>query len=450
MTIDPRKAAIDAVTTLRQAASSGNALVRSNALEAMAASVGAKEGGTFVQYLGDSSPSVQFAAAMAIGDTQYQPAMDKLKEMAKAQGPDKRVYPAVIYALFRLGDYDPMQDLARLIRHPEPAVRAVTAQVFGKIGERTATRMLLRQLQTESEPSVEVEMVVALASLGHAESQARLEGWANWPFLDDRLVAIPALARILPGRALLVLPELAEDKSLPVRLAAIGGLAQLGRYENRHYKLCVQTIWNPEDQLRKSGRDVEITPAQVTRVQQLAARALGYMNRPAAVDVLHPLLGIGQGSLRVTAAASILRLLPTASYAGPRLPMAVEPDEPDLTTQPPATAPDTTTGPATMPATVEPTVPATMPAATQPDGTPAATEPAVTTPQPPQPATEPARPPQPDVPAPATTPATVEPPLVPPPAPATEPSPATEPADENVPLLTPSVKPKLETSGAKD
>ncbi|RPI59204.1 MAG: HEAT repeat domain-containing protein, partial [Planctomycetaceae bacterium] len=198
MSANPRNAVIDAIATLRQAAESADPVVRSNAIEALAETVGDKEGGLYLQALNEKNPMVQFAGAMAIGDTRYAPAKEKLSQMADQAGPDKRVYAAVIYALYRLGDTSHMPDMVRLLQHREMEVRADAVMVLGKIGEPSAIYPLRAVLNDEREPRVELNIVEALAMLGEGDSSTRLERYARQRFFDQQLVIIPVIAHVRP------------------------------------------------------------------------------------------------------------------------------------------------------------------------------------------------------------------------------------------------------------
>lgn len=378
MRMDPDHAIVDARDTLRQAAEDKDPVIQSNAIEALSQTVGRQEGGLYVQALNSPNPVVQFAAAMAIGDLKYEPAKELLGKIADAEGPDKRVYAGALYALHRMGDYRHSQDLARLIQHHEAEVRALTALVLGKLGEPSAAYLLKGRVGDEREARVEIQLVESLAMLGDPYYKAILEGYCRRPFLDDRLVAIPAVARVRADHAVVVLTDLAGPRNVvPVRVAAAGAMAQLGLYSDENYNLCLQAVENPLSLTRTSflsGRK-EISTGEILLVQRLAAIALGSMNRPAAVDMLHRLLRHQDGSIRVAAAQSILRLLAPYTAVKPK-PPAASPEQPSEVpapaTGPAAIAPLPATEPASAPATS--TVPASEPASA-----PAAQPPAVPT-----------------------------------------------------------------------
>jgi hypothetical protein len=108
-------------------------------------------------------------------------------------------------------------------------------------------------------------------------------------------------------------------------VAAIGALARLGVEEKDDYELCAAAAENPREMLQKSSGATTITDVHVGSLQQIAAISLGWMsNKTDASVVLYPLLQSENGSVRVAAAMSLLRLfkdfLPIAPIPTPDVP----------------------------------------------------------------------------------------------------------------------------------
>ena len=311
--VDPTHAIIEATSVLRNAAEDADPVVRANALEAMAATLGTQVGANYIQALSDPSAAVRFAAAMAIGDTRYAPARAQLDKMAqdKTGEPDRRVFVAVVYALFRLGDETYLNQLARSIRDPEKEVRADAAMILGKMDDPSAVEPLKMALKDERDPGAQIQFVEALARLGDVRSIYRLEAYTKTTYVDERLVAIRAISEVNPPRAEQILDFLLGVKQpIPVRVAAVGALARLGLPYHGGDALCAEAIKNPEGLLRAYyGKDREIKPVEIVSLQELAAISLGWMRQEPAVEVLVPLLQSHDGTVRVAAAMSILRLL---------------------------------------------------------------------------------------------------------------------------------------------
>jgi len=315
--VDPRTAVAEAMKTLREATEDPDWATRAEALEALAETLGREGGPIYVRALKDKQAGVRFAAAMAIGDTRYVPAKKLLAELAEVgeRGEkDKRVYTAIIYALYRLGDDSKVKDLGPLLFDKEEEVRANAAMVMGKMGEPKAIdalRYLLSE-QASRQPLVRLNALEALARLGDRRSIGILESYTRWPVLDFQLVAIRFLGELRGDpQSLGLLRLLLKSRQPRVRVTAAGALAARSDVSERDYEYCVRAARTPEAVLRRAGMPAEqINEASISSLQGLAARALGRMRRRQAVNVLYPLLNNSYGNVRVAAAMSILQLLP--------------------------------------------------------------------------------------------------------------------------------------------
>jgi HEAT repeat protein len=337
LAVSPERASQDAKSAMLSAADAESPAVRSHAIEALSATLGDDATAVYLQGLRDDSPMVQFAATMAVGKLQLSPAEPRLLEMAKAEGPDKRVYAGVIYALHKLGNDDYTGDLYRLLFHREPAVRANAALAMGLMGEPSAIDPLSRLLANEENPAVRLGALEALAMLGDEKSQELLEAYTKWKFVDLRLVAIPALARTETARAVYTMRELTHERNPPrVRVMAAGMLAKLGEPDEEMYEYCLLAAQSPQTVMNEAFEDKprEVRPVDVESLQRLAAMAVGQWDNVFAINTLHPLQRNRSGGVRVAAAMSTYRL------AESRMAMA----------GPAAAQPAPVTGPTTQPA----------------------------------------------------------------------------------------------------
>lgn len=420
--VDLAKIYADARGTLDRGLADEDPFTRSHTIEALADTVGLHAGQSYERALADPSPLVRFAAAMAIGDTGYGPAKTHLLKMAqdKELEPDRRVVPAVIYALYRLQDTTYAGDLFGLLFDTEREVRANAALAMGKMQEASGIGPLKTRLSDEQDPLVRLQIIESLAMLGDGVSALSLEAYTKkTPFMDERLVAIPAMARVRSTTAAHVLTELLESRQPPrVRVAAAGALGMLGQSNPTGYDLCRAAANDPRKVLdqshggRRPGSELE-----VASLQRLAAISLGWMGNRAAVVDLHRLLDSPDGAIRAAAAMSILRLLP--GYLRPLPPSVLATGEP-----PPPPPPGPQVQPAPEPVPQPAPQPAPEPApppAPEPEPEPAS-----------QPAPEPASQPTPE-PAETVTPTEAQPPAPPPP----------EPQEPSAPM-------KLRTAGGKD
>ncbi|MFW6133798.1 MAG: HEAT repeat domain-containing protein, partial [Planctomycetota bacterium] len=270
--------------------------------------------------LSDSSPAVRFAAAMAVGETKYAPAEERLVRMAQDPEvePDQNAGCAVLYALHELGNDEYTYALGRLLFDDDPGVRADAATVMGRIGEPTATGPLKTLLADEQDESVRLAARTALARLGDSESKVRLRAYVKGYFLDLRLAAIPALADINPPGAQADFRFLLrKEKSPRLRVAAAGALARLGTVDEQGYDLALRSLRRPREVLSAVYGGREIADVETESMQSLAAIALGYMGRQEAIPALHEVLDSDRGAVRVAAAMAILRIT-NAGMGAPR------------------------------------------------------------------------------------------------------------------------------------
>ena len=333
--MDPTETYRNGLYVLREALRHEDPVVRSQAIEALAQTEGIRAGGDYLRGLDDESPTVRFAAAMALGDVKYTPALAKLEQMAEdKQGePDKRTYCAVLYALYRISGSKRAAELRKLLFDPQKEVRACSAQAMGRMGEPTAIEWLKSLDRNEQDMSVRLQVAHSLALLNDVRSAQILEGYARSQFLEDRLVAISAIAETGASGATGVLRSLMTKRRPPrVQVAAAGALARLGSADKNAYKLCVTAAKNPRQVLHKALGTTAVTDVHVASLQQIAAISLGWMGNKAAASVLYPLLHSENGSVRVAAAMSLLRIFedfrPMTPHPAPPLPQAAPKTQP--------------------------------------------------------------------------------------------------------------------------
>jgi HEAT repeat protein len=337
--VDPARACVDARDALLAAADDPSPQVRTNAIEALAATEGAAAGAIFAQSLKDSHAPVQDAALMAIGDVRYVPAKPLLTELAKANELPPKLLIALAYALHRLGDDAYMKQLGRLLYDTDPWVRAKVAMVMGKMGEPSARGPLQTIQRDDRDPVVQLQVVEALARLGDERCMSLLEAFTKSQYIEDRIIAVQAMGYLNTQRSVYVLRGvLGHVQQDPVvRVAAAASLGRLNRAEG--YELAAQAAADPRAALQRyRGSSVEVTREEVVNLQTIAALALGQMGNPAAVGVLHPLLRSPEGAVRVAAGQAILQLLPgyrpPARPSPPEVPDVVRPPPPTTTSRP--------------------------------------------------------------------------------------------------------------------
>jgi HEAT repeat protein len=479
--IYPDKEGLDARVELMKATGSEDPAVRCHAIEALEQTLGAEVADVYYEGLRDPSQGVRFVATNAVGDLKLTQAKDRLLRVITDPQTEKSVQAATIYALHSIGadiytDAQGRQQsyiswLGRLLFDEEKTVRANTALALGNIGEPSAIGIMKDLYADERDPMVQLQLIESMALLGDVRSSSLVEAYTKSNFMDERLAAIPAVARLNLPRGKEVLAELLSPAYPPqVRVSAFGALARLGKVNDDGYRLAIEALNEPRKILEQSYEGVrKPEEREVASLQAISAIALGWTARDEAVVALRPATHSPDGAIRVEAAMSTLRLLSSYKHVAP--PQGTAAPVPNTLQPSPGARPPANTGesgPGARPAPVEefhplgpvrvpPTVPATAPApACGPKNVPTSAPVVVPAPAPlpvheqdngvspgpaatlaPQPAPAPKPVPEP---APAPSPAPM-------PAPAPTPAPAPAPAPAPVPA-PPAVTSEDQTSSS--
>lgn len=322
----------DALAVIRQAADDKKPAVRAYTMELLPKAMGTKAGAMFKQALSDPVAEVRFAAAMGIGDVRYEPAKEKLLIMAKEKTegaePDARVYCAIIYALHRLGDDTHTSDLAVMLADRRKNVRASAVVAMGRMKESSAKRVLKQVIGEEADQGLRLELTKALAMCGDVRSQRLLESYTMVRFVDERVLAIEAMSDLKSRTGPNVYSQRFEDDESPrVRVTAAGALAREDMASREMLEYCLRAATKPYDVMLEALEDREPTDAEVISLEQLTAKALKYFDDDCAVAALKMLLKADNKNTRVTAAASLLEMLPAPADMAPKKvkPKAAEP-----------------------------------------------------------------------------------------------------------------------------
>lgn len=310
--IDPHQAEVDARTVLLQSVHSNNPLTRMHAIEAIARTMGAKEGRVLMQGLNDPVVGVRYAAAMAVGDVTCRSAIPRLVEIVENPKSDQRVVAAAVYALHRMGDNRYTGQLAILLHSELDEGRSAAATVMGKMTETSAIGPLKSMLADEKAPAVRLAIVEALARLGDKRSQQMLESFSKQYFLDLRLAVVPTIGELRVAGASRILRQLLGNSKNPprVRVAAVGALGTLGVHVKDAEKYARQALENPDGLLRDFyGQKHAVTDVERSSLRQIAAMALGKIGNDQIIPVLQLFLEDQDSAVRVAAAMAILQLL---------------------------------------------------------------------------------------------------------------------------------------------
>jgi len=280
-----------------------NPAVRAAAVEALESS-GSDEAMPWLRTaLLDEHPGVRFAACVAIGRLGDRSPEITLRGLV--DDPDDRVRVAALFALHRLGQTKQSGRLpVFLLKHPDAAVRRNAAFVLGLLDEPGASKVLAKAMR-DSDPGVRNHALEAMARLGVPEARQELSFMANAGVGAEETFAVQALAAAEDaGCGDTLRYKLSTAPHLETKLAAAHGLGRLGSDDG--FTLALEAL--------RSRRPVREDPAdppeaQVLRVRQMGASALGAIGRSDALSELGRVLEEDDPRLQVSAARAILQIL---------------------------------------------------------------------------------------------------------------------------------------------
>ncbi len=250
----------------------------------------------------DSEPRVRFAAALAVGDTEYLLAESSLRPLLKHR--DENLKIAGAYALNKVGAMDKADTfnlLRKAIAGDDQLLRANAALLLGKTGDKEALKLLYVALQRrDSDDNVGMQAVESIAMLGDDRIfTARLWPMVISTYADDRIMGIRGMGTLGTAKAREVLiTKLDDDDVLAVRLAAAEQLGVLGDTTGEHEVL---------DVFQKNltaGLNVQ----EATHINWLVARAIGQIGTPRLAKFLPLFLRNESKIVRIAAAKAVFQL----------------------------------------------------------------------------------------------------------------------------------------------
>ncbi|MEE9297011.1 MAG: HEAT repeat domain-containing protein [Phycisphaerae bacterium] len=303
-----RRRAIEAVKrAVRYEHDSG---VRALGIEVMQKCLGADGLPWLRNALRDDEPVVPFAALLALGTLQDRESYATIHAFVHQQDDNLKV--AAYYALHRLGDTSYSARLPdMLLTHPSSDVRRSAAMVLGLLGDPQAVKLLARAMKDQDQ-LVQQEALEAMASLGNPEAIQQLTFSASSGMGFQRVSAINTLAALTdPSLETTFRYKLQEGEYLDTRLAGARALGLLGIDEGFGIALKALDFNSPQRDVRRDPPE-----AQIRRVRQLAAIALGAIGDRRALPVLQRRMN-DQSSpwVQVVAADAILEILGTDPLA---------------------------------------------------------------------------------------------------------------------------------------
>jgi len=272
--------------------------VRANAIEVVAATRQIQLMPKVEGLLADELVPVRFAAALAVGDTEYRPAERLIRRLLKA--PDENTKIAAAYAMSKLGSPDSLRPVRKAIASKDQTVRANAIILLGKSGNKSALELLQwAQQDINSDDKVKFQALEARARLGDEQIFPRLWAIVFSTYADDRVMGIKAMGALGTEKAKNVLITKLDDEVLEVRLAAAEQLGLLGNNEGEPEVLDALTK-NLTADLDKQGCE---------RVNVFTALAIGQIGTEPLKKYLPRLLKDKSKFVRIAAAKAVFQCI---------------------------------------------------------------------------------------------------------------------------------------------
>jgi HEAT repeat protein len=302
-----------AIKVLQDAAESDDPRIRSNAMEA-AGLAPARNADVLRRGLTDQSIAVRSVAAVAVGGSRALTLVPDVRPLL--QDPSPFVRCSAIYALIRCGEDTDRRDLARaLLDDPSTRVRSHAAYILGELGDASALPLLRQSLRQRPAKASQIEVNLfqlqvaeALVKLGD-DSQLEPLRAALYPSrpedLEATALAVQILGTVQDKRSIdqLIYLSATRDQTgqmMPaeVRLAIASSLARMGL---------------------KQGDFIadEFVKDKKAALRSQAAFVYGETGTPSNMGVLDGLLSDADWAVRVTAAASVVKIADAKPKAEP-------------------------------------------------------------------------------------------------------------------------------------
>lgn len=293
-----------AIACLSEAAKDEDARIRTNAMEA-AGLAAARNAGLIRQGLRDENIAVRSVAAMEVGQSRVIPLVPDVRPLLDDSSPFVRC--SAIFALIRCGEEVDRRDLAiALLDDPSTRVRSHAAYVLGELGDASALPLLRQSLRQKPARASQIEVNLfqlqvaeALVKLGD-ESQLEPLRAALYPSrpedLEATALAVQILGTVRDKRSIDQLIYLSATKDqagqrMPaeVRLAIASSLARMG--------------------LRQGDFIAdEFVKDKLASLRSQAAFVYGETGTPTNLGVLDSMLSDPDRSVRVSAAAAVVKI----------------------------------------------------------------------------------------------------------------------------------------------
>jgi len=290
--MDPIRA--EAFGIIRDGLADAYPQIRVNAIEVVATTNQTTLMRNVQHMLEDDSMPVRFAAAVAIGDSEYSIARTSVQRALRDR--DANVVIAASYAMGRLGYKEYFEVVRKALLSDDQTVRANAAFLLGRIGDASAIELLNRtQQSTDSSDKVRFQALEARAQLGDQQVLRKLWAIVYSGYSDDKIMGVRAMGALGTQTARDILVTKLDDDILEVRLAVAEQLGKLG-----------DTSGEPEVLgVFEKGVTAGLDEQARARTNVLAALAIGQICTPPLTQHLPKLMKNESKSVRLAAAKAV-------------------------------------------------------------------------------------------------------------------------------------------------
>ena len=286
----------EAVQIIQAALADVDAVARVNAIEVIGTTGRVDLMPGVQRLLQDQVVPVRYAACLAVGDLQYTPAQRLLYPLLK--DPDSNVIIAASYAMGRLGATQYLDVIRKAIENKNQVVRANSAFLLGKIGDRGALRLLKwAQDDRNSSDKVRFQAMEARAKLGDEDVLQRLWAIVFSSNADDRVLGIRAIGSLGTRRARDIIVTKLDDPVPEVRITAAEQLGLLGDKTGESVVL----------EIIQKRLTATMDRMAAERVNVMISLAIGHIGTPAMAKYLPQLLKNESKYVRIAAAKAVFQ-----------------------------------------------------------------------------------------------------------------------------------------------
>ena len=291
---------ITAFRIISESLNSDNNLLKTRAIETAAETKQQNFMPTIERLLKDPYVPVRFAAAVAIGDMRYAPAINSINELLRDNEPD--IIIAAAYSMTRLGYPEYLEVLRETVADNTNNVTDVTkansAFLLGKSGDKDSIQLLYQVMKNpQSNDKVSYEAAEALSMLGDDRIFETLWGMLISAYADVKMLGINDMGTLGTTQAENALLTMLEDPIPEIRLAAAG---QLGKMHNTSGQKAVLEVFQ-----KNLNMDPDFQSRE--RINILTALAIGEIGTQNLTKFLPEFMKNESPFVRLAAAKAIFR-----------------------------------------------------------------------------------------------------------------------------------------------